>query len=139
MPSSNLSTEEFLDDMKQGWCVKYGPTLYALGLDDLDDAQDFSEFELEELLGAPLRAADAPPSHVARIVKRLYLINSEQGNTTNPNPFPHLTTIHLICEQEQNNHYIFRFYFVCLYIQHVYVYLYGLFRPPQLLDGAKEE
>ncbi len=121
--------------MKQGWNVKYGPTLHALGLDDLDDAQDLTEVELEELLGTPLRAAGAPPSHVARIVKRLYLINSlsnRQGDTTNPNLFPHLTTINLICEQEQNNQYI--------YVSALFVSVYdSLFRPPQLLDGETEE
>jgi hypothetical protein len=95
--------EQFLDDLKQGWAGKYGPTLQTLGLDDLDDAQDLTEADLKEQLGSPLRAAGVPPLHVAQIVKRIHLINSKQGNTTNPDPFlpspynhnpsyPHLTT-----------------------------------------------
>ena len=62
--------------MKQGWGVKYGPTLQSCGLDDLDDAQDLSEGELNELLGRALRAVSAPTLHVARIVKRVYLFNN---------------------------------------------------------------
>jgi hypothetical protein len=76
MSSSNLTTLEFLDDMKQGWGVKYGPTLQSCGLDDLDDAQDLSEGELNELLGRALRGVNAPTLHVARIVKRVYLFNT---------------------------------------------------------------
>jgi hypothetical protein len=84
MSSSNLSTTQFLDDMKQGWGVKYSPVLQALGLDDLDDAQDLTEVELKDLLGVSLRDAGASPLMVARIVKRVYLINSKQGNTIPP-------------------------------------------------------
>jgi hypothetical protein len=79
-----MSTTQFLDDMKQGWGVKYSPTLQALGLDDLDDAQDLTEVELKGLLGIPLRAAGVPTLHVTQIVKRVYLINVKQGNTPLP-------------------------------------------------------
>ncbi len=82
-----MSTKQFLDDMKQDWGVKYGPTLQALGLDDLDDAQDLTEVDLKELLGIPLRAAGVPPLHVTQIVKRVHLINSKQSNTPLPSPF----------------------------------------------------
>jgi hypothetical protein len=85
MSSSNFTTLQFLDDLKQGWGVKYGPTLQGCGLDDLDDAQDLSEGDLDGLLGRALRAIGAPTLHVARIVKRLYLVNNtKQGNTSNP-------------------------------------------------------
>ncbi len=95
MPSLHLSTNVFLDDVKQGWAVKYGPTLQALGLDDLGIVQDLTEVDLKEQLGSPLRAAGVPPLHVAQIVKHVHLINSKQGNTTNPYPYPQLTTITL--------------------------------------------
>ncbi len=88
MSSSNLSTKQFLEDMKQGWGVKYGPALQALGLDDLDDAQDLTEVDLKERLESHLRDAGAPPLHAARIIKRLYLINSKQGYTPNPHLQP---------------------------------------------------
>jgi hypothetical protein len=84
-----MSTKRFLDDMKQGWGVKYGPTLQALGLDDLDDAQDLTEVDLKELLGGPLRAAGVPPLHVTQIVKRVHLINSKQSNTPSPSQPTH--------------------------------------------------
>jgi hypothetical protein len=93
MSSSNLPTKQFLDDMKQGWAVKYGPTLQALGLYDLDDAQDLTEVDLKELLGSSLRDAGASPLCVARIAKRIYLINSKQGDTTNPKPLPSPITL----------------------------------------------
>ncbi len=83
MSSSHGTTEEFLDDLKPGWGAKYGPTLQASGLEGLGDAQDLSEVELNDLLGRALRVAGAPTLHVARIVKRLYLINNKQGHTTN--------------------------------------------------------
>jgi hypothetical protein len=90
MSSSNLSTTQFLDDMKQGWGGKYGPVLQALGLDDLDDAQGLTEVDLKVRFESPLRDAGAPVLHVDRIVKHIYLINSKQGNknTINPNPLP---------------------------------------------------
>jgi hypothetical protein len=44
MSSSHGTTEQFLNDLKPGWGTKYGPTLQASGLDDLGDAQDFSEW-----------------------------------------------------------------------------------------------
>jgi hypothetical protein len=89
MSSSQGTIEQFLDDLKQGWGAKYGPTLQASGLEDLGDAQDFSQVELNDLLGRALRAAGAPVFHVARIVKRLHLINNQQGDTTNPYSHPH--------------------------------------------------
>jgi hypothetical protein len=95
MPSLHLSTKVFLDGVKQGWAVKYGPTLQALGLDDLGIVQDLTEVDLKEQLGSPLRAAGVPSLHVAQIVKQVHLINSKQGSTTNPNRYPHLTTITL--------------------------------------------
>jgi hypothetical protein len=49
--SHHGTTEEFLDDLKPGWGAKYGPTLQASGLEDLGDAQDLSEVELNDLLG----------------------------------------------------------------------------------------
>ena len=85
MSSSNLTPQEFLDDLKQGWGIKYGRTLQSCGLDDLDDAQDLSEGDLNDLLGRALRAVGAPALHVARIVKRLYFFNNcQEGNTSNP-------------------------------------------------------
>ncbi len=51
MSSSHGTTEQFLDDLKQGRGAKYGPTLQASGLEDLGDAQDFSQVELNDLLG----------------------------------------------------------------------------------------
>ena len=39
--------------------------------------QDFTETELNDLLGRALQ--EAPPFHVARIVKRLFIINNDQG------------------------------------------------------------
>jgi hypothetical protein len=82
---ANFTTLAFLDDLKQGWGVKYGPILKECGLDDLDDAQDLSEGELDGLLGGALRAKGAPSLHVARIVKRLYLANSSnQGKLFAP-------------------------------------------------------
>ncbi len=84
MSSSNLTTLEFLDDLKQGWGVKYGPTLQSCGLDDLDDAQDLSEGDLNQLLvGRALRAVSVPTLHVAWIVKRVYLFN-KQLQSSNP-------------------------------------------------------
>ena len=53
--ASNFTTPAFLDDLKQGWGVKYGPTLQGCGLDDLDDAQDLFEGDLDGLLGRALR------------------------------------------------------------------------------------
>jgi hypothetical protein len=89
MSSSNLTTLEFLDDLKQGWSIKYGPTLQSCGLDDLDDAQNLSEGDLNQLLGRALRAVSASTLHVARIVKRLCLFNnSDQGKTSNHFFFP---------------------------------------------------
>ena len=89
MSSSHGTIEQFLDNLKQGWGAKYGPTLQASGLEDLGDAQDLSQMELNDLLGRALRAVGAPPLHVARIVKRLYIINNKQGHTTNPYSNPH--------------------------------------------------
>jgi hypothetical protein len=79
--ASNFTTAAFLDDLKQGWGVKYGPILQECGLDDLDDAKDLSEVELDGLLGRALRAKGTPPLHVFRIVKRLYLANSSNQGT----------------------------------------------------------
>ena len=79
MSSSHGTIVQFLDDLKPGWGAKYGATLQAWGLEDQSDAQDFSERELNDLLGRALREAGAPPFHVARIVKRLFIINNEQG------------------------------------------------------------
>jgi hypothetical protein len=45
--ASNFTTLAFWDDLKEGWGVKYGPTLQGCGLDDLDDAQDLSEGDLD--------------------------------------------------------------------------------------------
>jgi hypothetical protein len=88
--ASNFTTHEFLDDLKQGWGVKYSPILQECGLDDLADAQDLSQGELDEQLGRALRAKGAPTLHVARIVKRLYLANSSnQGKLFVPF-FPYL-------------------------------------------------
>jgi hypothetical protein len=79
MSSSHGTIVQFLDDLKPGWGATYGATLQAWGLEDQSDAQDFSERELNDLLGRALREAGAPPFHVARIVKRLFIINNEQG------------------------------------------------------------
>ena len=57
----SMSIVQFLDDLKQGWGAKYGPTLQASGLEDLGDAQDLSQMELNDLLGRALRAAGTPP------------------------------------------------------------------------------
>jgi hypothetical protein len=77
MSSSHGTIVQFLDDVKPGWGAKYGPTLQAWGLEDQGDAQDFTETELNDLLGRALQ--EAPPFHVARIVKRLFIINNDQG------------------------------------------------------------
>jgi hypothetical protein len=90
MSSSNVSTTEFLDNLKLGWGLKYGPTLETLGLNDLDDAQDLTEDLLKEILGSPLRAVGAPPIHVARIIRQVYAVNSKEGYTTYL--FSHLIT-----------------------------------------------
>ena len=68
MSSSHGTIVQFLDDVKPGWGAKYGPTLQAWGLEDQ---------ELNDLLGRALQ--EAPPFHVARIVKRLFIINNDQG------------------------------------------------------------
>ena len=84
MSSSHATTLAFLEGLKPGWGSKYGPTLEASGLEDLGDAQDLSEVELNDLLGRALLSAGAPALHVARIVKRLYLMNNKEGHTTTP-------------------------------------------------------
>jgi hypothetical protein len=91
MSSSHGTTEaeEFLDGLKPGWGTKYGPTLAAAGFEDLGDAQDLSEVELNDLLGCALRTVGAPALHVARIIKRLFLINNKQGHATNPYSYLH--------------------------------------------------
>ena len=80
MSSSNVSAREFLDNLKLGWGLQYGPTLETMGLNDLDDAQGLSEDLLNEILGSALRAFGAPPIHAARIITQVYAVNQTGYN-----------------------------------------------------------
>jgi hypothetical protein len=72
MPSSGFSAIEFLDSLKAGWGLQYGPTLHDVGFNDIDDAKGVSNDELEELLKGPLEKAGALPNDVLRIVASIH-------------------------------------------------------------------